>query len=222
MINNIGDWSKQLIEINNENYLKNLSIFLNKEINLKKIIYPPKSLWFKAFEYSSFVNTKVVIIGQDPYHQKNQAEGLSFSVTEEVRTPPSLKNIFKELSNDLDINIPQNGSLKSWAKQGVLLLNTILTVEKNKPLSHAKKGWEEFTDYVIKVISNNKKNVVFILWGSYAQKKEKFIDSNKHLVLKASHPSPLSAYNGFFGCKHFSKTNKYLATTKQKQIVWNF
>lgn len=222
MIDNIGDWSTKLIEINNKNYFKNLYTFLNTEINLSKAIYPPKNLWFKAFKYSSFADTKVVIIGQDPYHQEGQAEGLSFSVPKAITPPTSLKNIFKEMVNDLNVQTPNHGNLKSWSKQGVLLLNSILTVEKNKPSSHAKKGWEIFTDYVITVINKNKKNIVFILWGAYAQSKENLIDSNKHLILKAPHPSALSAYRGFFGCNHFSKTNKYLKDSKQKQIKWHF
>lgn len=221
MISNTNDWPKKLIEINKQDYYKNLLIFLDQEKKLSKTIYPPKDLWFKAFEYSSFANTKVVIIGQDPYHKKAQAEGLSFSVPKGIKIPPSLKNIFQEIADDLNVNMSNNGNLKPWADQGVLLLNSVLTVEKDKPSSHSQKGWEMFTNYVIRFISINKKNIVFMLWGSYAKDKAKLIDVNKHLILQAPHPSPLSAYRGFFGCRHFSKANEYLKNSKQKQIKWH-
>jgi len=160
-------------------------------------------------------------LGQDPYHNKGQAEGLSFSVPKGVAIPPSLRNIFKELTrDDVDFSTPVHGNLTSWASQGVLLLNSVLTVEKNKPGSHAKIGWENFTDKIIQILSKNKNNLVFILWGNYANKKSNLIDSGKHLILSAPHPSPFSAYKGFFGSRHFSKTNNYLKSTNQEAINW--
>jgi len=220
MNSDIGDWSDHLKGISNEEYFQKLLSFLNYQSQLSKTIYPPKGSWFKAFEYSSFSNTKVVILGQDPYHGEGQAEGLSFSVPVDTKIPPSLRNIYKELSSDLNVNIPGHGHLAKWAKQGVLLLNSVLTVEKNKPASHANQGWEIFTDYVIHLLSERKEHLVFLLWGAYAAKKTELIDANKHLILTASHPSPFSAHKGFFGCKHFSKTNKYFSSTKQKAINW--
>ena len=185
-------------------------------------IYPPRDSWFKALEYSSFEKTKVIILGQDPYHGEGQAEGLSFSVPKGIVIPPSLRNIFKELqSDDVSFSKPEHGNLVSWANQGVLLLNSVLTVEKNSPASHANQGWENFTDQVIQILSSHKNNLVFILWGAYANKKSELIDSNKHLILSAPHPSPFSAYKGFFGSKHFSKTNSYLVSTNQEAIDWS-
>ena len=166
------------------------------------------------------MNTKVVILGQDPYHGEGQAEGMSFSVPEGIKIPPSLRNIYKELASDLNIETPKHGHLASWAKQGVLLLNSVLTVEKNNPASHANQGWEVFTDHVISLLSNKKQHLVFLLWGAYAAKKAEFINTDKHLILRAPHPSPFSAHKGFFGCQHFSQVNNYLTSTNQQSIDW--
>lgn len=185
----------------------------------KSTVFPTGNQLFAAFNHTPFENVKVVIIGQDPYHKKGQANGLSFSVSLGVANPPSLKNIFKELNSDLGIPMPHTGNLESWANQGVLLLNTTLTVREGQPGSHQKKGWEIFTDAVIKTISDQKKGVVFLLWGLFAQTKEEFIDKDKHFVLKAAHPSPL-ARGAFFGCKHFSKTNKILEHQGILPIDW--
>ena len=216
----IGDWSTHLDGISEKDSFQNLLDFLNQQAQQSKTIYPPKDSWFKALEYSSFTNTKVIILGQDPYHGEGQAEGLSFSVPEGVKTPPSLKNIYKELKTDVSTITPLHGHLAPWAKQGVLLLNSVLTVEKGTPASHANQGWEVFTDYLIGLLSDKKQNLVFLLWGAYAGKKSRLIDDTKHLILKAPHPSPFSAHKGFFGCKHFSKTNDYLASTDQQKIDW--
>jgi len=220
MNSTIGDWSDHLDGISEEDYFQNLLSFLNNQAQLSKTIYPPRGSWFKAFEHSSFANTKVIILGQDPYHGDGQAEGLSFSVPEGVRVPPSLKNIYKELASDLNINTPEHGHLASWAKQGVLLLNSVLTVAKNNPASHANQGWEVFTDHVISLLSDKKQHLVFLLWGAYAGKKTELIDSEKHLILTAPHPSPFSAHKGFFGCQHFSQANDYLISTNQQPIEW--
>jgi uracil-DNA glycosylase len=220
MNSDIGDWSDHLEGISNEDYFQNLLNFLNQQTQLSKTIYPPRGSWFRAFEYSSFVNTKVIILGQDPYHSEAQAEGMSFSVPEGVKIPPSLRNIYQELSSDLNISTPEHGHLTSWAKQGVLLLNSVLTVEKNNPASHANQGWEMFTDYVISQLSENKQHLVFLLWGVYAGKKAELIKANKHLILRAPHPSPFSAHKGFFGCQHFSQVNNYLTSTNQQPINW--
>ena len=214
----IGDWSELLAEEREMDYFESLYSFLYK--NHSKEIYPPKENWYKAFEYSSFDNTKVIILGQDPYHGINQAEGLSFSVPEGVPIPPSLRNIYMELKSDVGITVPNHGHLSYWAKQGVLLLNSVLTVEKNSPASHANHGWEIFTDNVIKLLNEKKHNLVFLLWGAYAGKKAELINLERHLVLNAPHPSPFSANKGFFGCKHFSKTNQYLLSTNQTPIEW--
>ena len=186
----------------------------------EKDIYPQYENIFRALSLTPFNSVKVVIIGQDPYHGEGEANGLAFSLNEDVKITPSLRNIFKELQNDLNI-VRNNKDLSSWAEQGVLLLNSILTVEKDKALSHKNIGWEDITDYIIRYISDNKKNVVFILWGNNAQKKEKLIDLNKHLVIKSAHPSPLSASRGFFGSKPFSKTNNYLKKNNQSVIDWS-
>jgi uracil-DNA glycosylase len=183
-------------------------------------IYPPQNTIFNAFNLCPFDSVKVVILGQDPYHGEGQAHGLSFSVQDGVRIPPSLKNIYKELRDDIGTAIPKTGNLTHWATQGVLLLNATLTVEAGKAGSHQGLGWETFSDAVIQKISDEKEHVVFLLWGKYAQAKESLINTSKHLVLKAPHPSPLSAHSGFFGCKHFSRTNAYLTQTNQKPIVW--
>ena len=213
-------WSDYLNPEKDKQYFKALDSYLKSKKNLN--IYPPKDSWFKALECSSFDKTKVIILGQDPYHQEGQAEGLSFSVPKGIVIPPSLRNIFKELqSDDVSFSKPEHGNLVSWTNQGVLLLNSVLTVEQNSPASHANKGWENFTDKVIQILSSNKNNLVFILWGAYANKKSELIDSSKHLILSAPHPSPFSAYKGFFGSRHFSKTNNYLESTNQEAIDWS-
>ena len=214
------DWSEQLDFIFKQGYYRHLLEFLEYESAHNKTIYPPKDQMFNAFDLSSFKNTKVIILGQDPYHNEGQAHGLSFSVPDGVRVPPSLRNIYQELSSDLSITPSQSGNLTHWATQGVLLLNSALTVEKNSPGSHAKSGWVDFTDTVIDILNEKKQNLVFLLWGAYAQKKTELIDQDKHLVLMAAHPSPFSAHKGFFGCKHFSKTNDYLKIHKLKTINW--
>lgn len=212
-------WKKVLAEEFGKEYFQNLVEFIKKEYS-SKTIYPPGMLIFNAFEHCTFDKVEVVILGQDPYHGPNQAMGLSFSVPKGVKNPPSLQNIYKEIQNDLGKSSITNGDLTPWAEQGVLLLNSVLTVEAGNAASHAGKGWEEFTDAVIKTISDKKENVVFILWGAYAQKKGKSIDSSKHFVIKSAHPSPLSAYNGFFGSKPFSKTNGYLKKVGKREIEW--
>lgn len=199
-------------------YFTELKKFLTEE-KKKHVVYPPGNQIFAAFNDTPFDKVKVVIIGQDPYHGQGQANGLSFSVSPGIVPPPSLKNIFKELHTDLGIPIPHTGNLEPWAKQGVLLLNATLTVRANTAGSHQKKGWEQFTDAVIKVISDRKKGIVFLLWGAFAQSKEALIDQNKHFILKAAHPSPL-ARGAFFGCRHFSKTNKLLAHEGIQPIDW--
>ena len=200
-------------------YFSELKEFLVKE-KQKFTIYPPGNLIFNAFQHTPFDRVRVVILGQDPYHGQGQAHGLCFSVPSGVRQPPSLVNIFKELSTDLDHPVPEHGSLEKWADQGVLLLNATLTVRDNQAGSHQNKGWETFTNQTIRRISELKSGIVFLLWGRYAQAKETLIDNRKHLILKAAHPSPLSAYNGFFGCKHFSKTNDYLEQQGNTRIDW--
>ncbi|HHE9998202.1 TPA: uracil-DNA glycosylase [Haemophilus influenzae] len=186
-----------------------------------KTIYPPQKEVFNAFKYTAFEDVKVVILGQDPYHGANQALGLAFSVKPEVAIPPSLLNIYKELTQDISgFQMPSNGYLVKWAEQGVLLLNTVLTVERGMAHSHANLGWERFTDKVIAVLNEHREKLVFLLWGSHAQKKGQMIDRTRHLVLTAPHPSPLSAHRGFFGCRHFSKTNSYLESNGMKPIDW--
>ena len=212
-------WDSILNEEYNKEYFKNLIDFIKQEYK-NKTIYPKQNEVFNAFRYTDFDNVKVVILGQDPYHGPNQAEGLSFSVSNEVLKPPSLQNIFKELESDLGIQFPKANSLKPWAKQGVLLLNAVLTVEEHKPASHSKKGWETFTDDIIKVINEKEEPVVFILWGAYARNKKSLITNPKHLVIESAHPSPFSARNGFFGSKPFSKTNEFLKKNGIKEIDW--
>ncbi len=212
-------WKKILNSEFKKEYFNSLVTFLKDEYK-NNIIYPPGKKIFSSFDYCPFDKVKVVIIGQDPYHGINQANGLCFSVNKEIRIPPSLFNIFKEIKSDVGIDIPNHGDLKRWAIQGVLLLNSILTVRQNLPGSHSNKGWENFTDKVISIISKNKNNIVFLLWGSYAKSKLKNIDQNKHLILTSSHPSPFSAYNGFFNSYHFSKTNKYLKKNNITEIKW--
>lgn len=201
-------------------YFLYIKTFLKSEKKNQKAIYPPGSLIFNAFNQTPFDNVKVIIIGQDPYHGAGQAHGLSFSVPDGIKPPPSLVNIFRELQSDLQIPIPQSGNLTQWAQQGVFLLNAMLTVESNQPASHQKIGWQYFTDAAIKELSEKKEHLVFLLWGKFAQQKKVLIDANKHLILEAAHPSPFSAYNGFFGCKHFSKTNAYLAQHNLEPINW--
>ncbi len=212
-------WKKVLVNEFNSEYFKELKNFLIEE-KKKYTLYPPGEYIFSAFNRTPLDNVKVVIIGQDPYHGKGQAHGLCFSVQEGIKPPPSLVNIFKELKTDIGIDIPTHGSLEKWADQGVLLLNATLTVRESNAGSHQNKGWETFTNAVIKKVSENKEGIVFLLWGRYAQNKEVLIDTGKHHVLKAAHPSPFSAYNGFFGCKHFSKTNHFLKEKEKVEIDW--
>ena len=211
-------WHNLLENEFNKDYFSKIIIFV-KEAYKNKNIFPPPSMIFNAFNLTPIKKVKVVIIGQDPYHGEGQAHGLSFSVPKGIKVPPSLLNIYKELKEDINKKIPNDGCLENWATQGVLLLNSVLTVESGKPNSHKNIGWEKFTEAIISILSK-KKNIVFLLWGNYAHKKEDFIDSNNNLILKASHPSPLSAYAGFFGCKHFSKTNNYLKKMNIKEIEW--
>jgi uracil-DNA glycosylase len=200
-------------------YWEKLTEFVRNEYE-NETVYPPPKFIFNAFELCPFDSVRVVILGQDPYHGPKQAHGLCFSVPEKVAVPPSLQNIYKEINEDLGLPIPKTGNLESWAKQGVLLLNATLSVRANTPGSHQRKGWEEFTDAVIRELSEKKEHLVFILWGRYAQEKGAVINTEKHLILTAAHPSPFSAYNGFFGCKHFSKTNEYLETHGENKIQW--
>ena len=212
-------WKLVLAEEFEKNYFKELTDFVRSEYKNQKI-YPPAKLIFNAFDQCPFDELKVVILGQDPYHGPGQAHGLCFSVNDGVDFPPSLRNIFKELKNDLGKEIPLSGNLTNWAKQGVLLLNATLTVRANQAGSHQNKGWEQFTDAVIHKINEQKQRVVFILWGNYAISKAKFIDQNKHLVLSSVHPSPLSASRGFFGNHHFSRTNEFLVKNGLDSINW--
>ena len=213
-------WYKILENEFEKPYFKSLRLKL-RELYKTKEIYPHPSNIFNAFNMTPFNKVNVVIIGQDPYHGPNQAHGLCFSVNETIKIPPSLQNIFKELKNDLNINIPISGNLTKWTGQGILLLNNVLTVERGLANSHKNIGWEEFTKSTISLISDHLSNIVFILWGMQAQEKESLIDKSKHLILKAAHPSPLSAYNGFYGCNHFSKTNRYLKEKLKDEINWN-
>ncbi len=212
-------WKVQLQAEFEKPYFRELTDFVRNEYTNRKI-YPPAKLIFNAFDSCPFNEVKVVIVGQDPYHQPGQAHGLCFSVNEGVALPPSLINIYKEIENDLGKTAPASGNLERWAKQGVLLLNATLTVQANRAGSHQGKGWEEFTDAVIHQLATNREHLVFILWGAYAQRKGATIDANRHLVLKSPHPSPLSAHRGFFGNKHFSKTNNYLVAHGKDPIDW--
>ena len=214
-----NSWDKLLEEEYKKDYFKQLMEFVQTEYK-SKTIYPKQNEVFNAFRYTSFDDVKVVILGQDPYHGPNQAEGLSFSVSNEVLKPPSLKNIFKELESDLGIHFPECNSLKPWAKEGVLLLNAVLTVEEHMPTSHKDKGWETFTDNVIQVLNKKETPVVFILWGSYARNKKDLITNPLHFIIESPHPSPFSARTGFFGSKPFSKTNEYLKSKGIKEINW--
>jgi len=212
-------WKEHLESEFGKNYFKELTAFIREEYEKKKV-YPPPANIFRAFDLCPFEKVKVVILGQDPYHGPGQANGLCFAVKDGVAFPPSLLNIFKELRDDLGIEIPASGDLGCWAKQGVLLLNATLTVEARRAGSHQSKGWEEFTDAAIRALSEGKEHLVFILWGRYAQEKGKVIDTSKHLVIKSAHPSPLSAYGGFFGSKPFSKANEYLEWNGVPAIFW--
>lgn len=213
-----NDWDIVLKEEYNKDYYKNMVKFLNNEYN-ERVIFPLKSNIFKAFSLTNYDNVKVVILGQDPYHGINEANGLAFSVNDNVKLPPSLKNIFKELENDLNIK-NDKGDLSNWARQGVLLLNTVLTVIKDIPASHKNIGWEVFTDEIIKIINKKDEPVVFILWGNFARSKKKYITNPKHLIIESTHPSPFSCNNGFFGSKPFSKTNDFLRKNNMKEIDW--
>lgn len=213
-------WKSLLKDEFKQDYMHQLSKFLQAETQAGKVIYPNEEKIFSALDSTDFTQLKVVILGQDPYHGPNQAHGLCFSVLPGVKVPPSLKNIYKELQADLGIAPAIHGCLNSWAEQGVLLLNSVLTVEAAKAASHQKKGWERFTDKVISLVNERHESLVFLLWGSYAQKKGQFIDRNKHLVLESAHPSPLSAHRGFLGNKHFSQTNAYLQMHDKKPINW--
>ncbi len=213
-------WMKHLKPEFSKHHMKSLKFFLNTEYKANKIIYPQKTEYFKALDLVPLNKVKVVILGQDPYHGPDQAHGLCFSVSDGIAFPPSLKNIFKELHSDLGVEIPKSGNLERWGRQGVLLLNSVLTVEKDQPASHQKQGWEQFTDRIIEVVNQECNNVVFILWGSYAQKKASFVNQKKHLVIQAVHPSPLSSYRGFFGSKPFSTTNRWLLSKNLSEIIW--
>lgn len=214
-----NDWTTWLQEEWKQPYFLELASFVHEAYKTKRI-YPPKAQVFSAFETVAYQDVKVVLLGQDPYHQKGQAHGMCFSVNPGIAIPPSLQNIYKELQDDVGCFIPNNGYLMPWARQGVFLLNTILTVEDSHPLAHAKIGWETFTDHAIERINEKEEPVVFLLWGRNARNKKVMIDASKHLVLEAAHPSPLSAYNGFFGCKHFSKANQFLCEYGRTPIDW--
>lgn len=213
-------WKEAIGDEKNQPYFQQILQFVHQERMQGKTIFPPQNEVFTAFSLTEFSAVKVVILGQDPYHGPNQAHGLSFSVKPGIAPPPSLVNIYKELASDIGFQIPKHGYLIEWAKQGVLLLNTVLTVEQGLAHSHANIGWERFTDKVIAQLNQQREKVVFLLWGSHAQKKGQFIDRTKHYVLTAPHPSPLSAHRGFFGCRHFSKTNDYLRMQGFSEIDW--
>ncbi|HOT64580.1 MAG TPA: uracil-DNA glycosylase [Paludibacteraceae bacterium] len=212
-------WKQHLMPEFDKPYFVNLTNFVRDEYRTKTI-YPPAKLIFNAFDQCPFDEVEVVIVGQDPYHEPGQAHGLCFSVNDGIEIPPSLQNIYKEIHDDLGKPIPRSGNLERWARQGVLLLNATLTVQAHRAGSHQGKGWEEFTDAAIRHLANERQNLVFILWGAYAQRKGENIDTNRHLVLKSPHPSPLSAHRGFFGNKHFSKANEYLVAHGKKPIDW--
>ena len=212
-------WKLRLSDEFEKPYFKSLTDFVRQEYSTRTI-YPPAKLIFNAFDQCPFHQVKVVIVGQDPYHEPGQAHGLCFSVNDGVQIPPSLVNIYKEINNDLGLPIPKSGNLERWSGQGVLLLNATLTVRAHQAGSHQHKGWEEFTDSAIYHLANERENLVFILWGAYAQRKGESIDANRHLVLKSPHPSPLSAHRGFFGNKHFSRANAYLQANGISPINW--
>ncbi|MCQ2978283.1 MAG: uracil-DNA glycosylase [Clostridia bacterium] len=214
-----NDWNEILKEEFNKDYFKNIEKFLDEERKHYNV-YPKECDMFNALKYTSYKDTKVVIIGQDPYHEEGEAHGLCFSVNKDIKIPPSLKNIYKELNDDLNLYIPNNGYLKKWADQGVLLINAVLSVREGNPASHSKIGWQNYTDEIIRKLNEKDESIVFILWGNYARSKKDLITNKKHLVLEGVHPSPLSASRGFFGCKHFSMTNNYLKKNNQKEIDW--
>lgn len=220
VLDNAPSWQSDLSAEFDLPYMQELIAFLASEKDQNKTIYPHTDNWFHAIETTPLEDVKVVILGQDPYHQPNQAHGLCFSVLPGIKTPPSLVNIYKELESDLGIPRANHGYLESWAKQGVLLLNAVLTVEDSNANAHQGKGWEQFTDKIISIVNEQCDQVVFMLWGSYAQKKGAMIDEKRHLVLQAPHPSPLSAYRGFFGCQHFSKANHYLESHNKGTVDW--
>ena len=214
-----AQWKEMLADEFARDYFSELKEFLVEEKS-KFTVYPPGPLIFNAFRLTPFDRVRVVLLGQDPYHGPGQAHGLCFSVPAGIAQPPSLVNIFKELQSDVGVPIPGHGNLESWARQGILLLNATLTVRANQPGSHQKRGWESFTDAVIRKLSEKRVGLVFLLWGRFAQEKAALIDSNRHYILKAAHPSPFSAYNGFFGCRHFSKTNEILRKHALEEIDW--
>ena len=215
-----SSWDSVLANEIYQPYFKEILLFLEEERDKGKTIYPASTDVFKAFHETAFNDVHVLLLGQDPYHGPNQAHGLCFSVQDGIRIPPSLKNIFKELEMDLGVPVPNSGDLSMWAQQGVLMLNSVLTVEAGKAGSHAKIGWQTFTDAVIQTLSEHREHIVFLLWGQFAQRKIHLIDASKHLVLTAAHPSPLSYYGGFKGSRHFSTTNAYLIQHKKKPIQW--
>ncbi len=214
------DWMQLLQREKQSQHFQGVMQYVHQQRESGNTIYPPSNKVFEAFRLTSFDNIKVVILGQDPYHGAGQAHGLCFSVAKNIPIPPSLKNIYKELHNDLGVAVAKHGNLESWARQGVFLLNTVLTVQAGQAHSHRGQGWESFTDNVIKILSEQSHHLVFLLWGSPAQKKKALIDDNKHTVLTSVHPSPLSAHRGFLGCQHFSKTNLALKEHNQTQINW--
>ena len=216
----LGDWNSILGDLFADERYKKIREFLKSEYSTR-VVYPDMYDIYNCFRYTPYANVKVVILGQDPYHNEGQAHGLCFSVKDGVKKPPSLENMLKELKNDLGYEPPRSGNLTKWAKEGVLLLNTARSVREHQANSHANCGWSWFTDSVISLLSEKKEHLVFILWGGNARKKVPLIDNSKHLILQCAHPSPLSAYNGFFGCRHYSKTNEYLVKTGQKPIDWN-
>lgn len=220
MVNLNESWRTPLQPQFDSSNLADLKAFLLTEKSAGKVIYPKGSEWFAALDATPLESVRVVILGQDPYHGEGQAHGLCFSVQQGVRPPPSLMNIYKEIKADLGLEPPKHGNLKAWAEQGVLLLNSVLTVEAGKATSHQGKGWEKFTDAIVQLVNDQPNPVVFILWGSYAQKKAAFVDQSKHLVLKSVHPSPLSAHNGFFGSKPFSQANSFLKSKARGEIDW--
>lgn len=216
-----ASWRKILSHEFQQPYMKDLSHFLEMEYQSGKCIYPPAKEYFAALDATPFDQVKVVIVGQDPYHGPSQAHGLCFSVRPEISPPPSLINIFKELKEDLGISLPEHGCLAPWTEQGVLLLNAVLSVEAGKAGSHQGRGWEHFTDRIIHCLNEQREGLVFVLWGAYAQKKARFVDRQRHLVLESAHPSPLSAYRGFFGSKPFSKINDYLKSQSKAPVDWS-
>ena len=220
MTNPLESWKEITIEYDLKEFLNPIKKRISEISLQKKKIFPHKEDIFRAFELTPFEKVKVIILGQDPYHGINQANGLAFSVNKDIKFPPSLLNIFKEYSTDLNLPIPSDGDLSGWAKQGVLLINSILTVESGSPGSHKDFGWEQFTNQIIKALNDKKSNLVFIFWGAYAQSKKIFVDSSRHLIITSPHPSPLSAHKGFFGSRPFSKTNDYLRKHKKEEIDW--